>query len=72
LFPDIETGFQLLSQLGDAKLTGTGACIFCAFATREAAAEASQKLASLAPESFRFRATVVRGMNRSPLQRALR
>ena len=71
LFPEIETGFQLLSQLGSARLTGTGACLFCPFPTREAAEEARQKLPLLAPEGYRFQARVARGLNLSPLQRSL-
>lgn len=71
LFPDIETGFQLLNQLGHARLTGTGACLFCAYPTRDAALAANQKLTTLAPDRFRFQTRVARGMNLSPLQRSL-
>ncbi|MDX1693287.1 MAG: 4-(cytidine 5'-diphospho)-2-C-methyl-D-erythritol kinase [Ketobacteraceae bacterium] len=71
LFPEIETGFQLLSQLGKARLTGTGACLFCDFPTRDAALKASQKLQALAPKGYRFKARVAKGVNISPLQRSL-
>ena len=71
LFPEIETGFQLLRQLGRPRLTGTGACLFCDFPNRTDAEEARQKLDTLAPEGYGFQARVARGMNQSPLQQSL-
>lgn len=52
-----------LGQRGDARLTGTGACVFAAFARQEAAQAA---LAGLPREWQGF---VARGCNRSPLYR---
>lgn len=37
LFPQVDAAIQWLSQYGDAKMTGSGACVFCAFAEESAA-----------------------------------
>ncbi|WP_162039709.1 4-(cytidine 5'-diphospho)-2-C-methyl-D-erythritol kinase [Undibacterium sp. YM2] len=37
LFPQVDAAIQWLSQYGDAKMTGSGACVFCAFADETAA-----------------------------------
>jgi 4-diphosphocytidyl-2-C-methyl-D-erythritol kinase len=37
LFPLINNVFNALKQLGEAKLTGTGSCIFCSYPNREQA-----------------------------------
>jgi 4-diphosphocytidyl-2-C-methyl-D-erythritol kinase len=65
LYPEVDHAFTLLSGFGNARMTGTGACVFSSFDTEEAASEA---LASL---GGRCRALVSKGANRSPLLRAL-
>lgn len=67
LFPDIESCFAVLNQVGEAKLTGTGACVFCRFDNRESALDAAQQVASLAPAGLKLRTQVAKGLNRSPL-----
>ena len=61
-YPEVAFALDTLSRYGDARLTGTGACVFLACETmargREIAAELSPGL---------FDAFVVRGLNDSPL-----
>jgi 4-diphosphocytidyl-2-C-methyl-D-erythritol kinase len=57
----VREAYNWLAARADAKLTGTGACLFAAFPTR---AEAEQLLAEVPPEIPAFAA---RGLNRSPL-----
>lgn len=45
LFPPVAQAIDWLSTYGDARMTGSGACVFCAFATE---AEADQVLAKMA------------------------
>jgi 4-diphosphocytidyl-2-C-methyl-D-erythritol kinase len=45
LFPPVAQAIDWLSTYGDARMTGSGACVFCAFATE---AEADQVLADMA------------------------
>lgn len=61
LYPDIDAAYLWLSEFGDARLSGTGGCLFTRFGGQE---EAARTLASLpAP----WRGWVVRGVNRHPL-----
>jgi 4-diphosphocytidyl-2-C-methyl-D-erythritol kinase len=64
-YPEVARALAWLSARGDARLTGTGSCVFAAFATRGAAEAA---LAELPVEWSGF---VARGLNRSPLQERL-
>ncbi len=64
-YPEIGAALQWLSQFGEAKLTGTGGCLFAAFQER---AQAEQEQSQLPSQWDGF---VVKGMNHSPLhQRA--
>jgi 4-diphosphocytidyl-2-C-methyl-D-erythritol kinase len=45
LFPPVAQALDWLQQYGDARMTGSGACVFCAFATE---AEADHVLATMA------------------------
>lgn len=63
--PAVEAVFQLLSQVGTPRLTGSGSGCFVEFATRAAAEQARGSL----PQSLRTR--VVAGVDRSPLHDAL-
>jgi 4-diphosphocytidyl-2-C-methyl-D-erythritol kinase len=60
-YPEVAQALAWLAAWGDARLTGTGACIFAAFADRDAAL-AARDAAPAALCGF-----VARGLNRSPL-----
>jgi len=63
--PDVRRALAWLAARGEARMTGTGSCVFAAFADRGAAAAA---LEGLPPE---WRGFVARGLDRSPLQERL-
>ncbi len=65
LFPAVGEALDWLNERATACLTGTGACIFAAFATRAAAASVAAAL----PQ--RWQGVVARGMNQSPLRQRL-
>ncbi len=60
-YPQVAEALDWLAQHGQARLTGTGACVFAAFPGR------SQARAVLAQVPDGIRAFIARGMNRSPL-----
>lgn len=60
-YSKVEQAFRWLAERAEAKLTGTGACLFAALSTQ---AEAEQLLAEVPLEIPAF---VARGKNRSPL-----
>ncbi|MBV2097096.1 MAG: 4-(cytidine 5'-diphospho)-2-C-methyl-D-erythritol kinase, partial [Candidatus Thiodiazotropha sp. (ex Codakia orbicularis)] len=63
--PEVAQALDWLNQYADARLTGTGACVFAAFADRQSAQDLlAKKPASL--DGF-----VARGANRSPLKELL-
>ncbi|MGK0673681.1 MAG: 4-(cytidine 5'-diphospho)-2-C-methyl-D-erythritol kinase [Halothiobacillaceae bacterium] len=63
--PIIATALEMLRPFGEPRLTGTGACVFCA-CTSEQAAEQARSALPTAWTSF-----TARGVNRSPLHIAL-
>jgi 4-diphosphocytidyl-2-C-methyl-D-erythritol kinase len=63
--PEVRRALAWLADRGDARMTGTGSCVFAAFADRSAAQAA---LAGLPAE---WRGFVARGLDRSPLQERL-
>jgi 4-diphosphocytidyl-2-C-methyl-D-erythritol kinase len=63
--PEVRRALAWLSGRGEARLTGTGSCVFAAFADRDAALAA---LEGLPPH---WRGFVARGLDRSPLQERL-
>ncbi|HET8692857.1 MAG TPA: 4-(cytidine 5'-diphospho)-2-C-methyl-D-erythritol kinase [Steroidobacteraceae bacterium] len=63
--PEVRRALAWLAERGEARMTGTGSCVFAAFADRDAAAAA---LAGLPPE---WRGFVAQGLDRSPLQERL-
>ena len=65
LYPEIAEVIQQLNKYANAKLTGTGACVFAAFNSQEEAKQAMNKL----PDDWS--AFVAKGLNRSPLQTKL-
>jgi 4-diphosphocytidyl-2-C-methyl-D-erythritol kinase len=60
-FPEVAAAFDWLGQFAPARLTGTGSCIFAAFADRERAQEVARQVPT------RWQGFVVQGRNRSPL-----
>ena len=60
-YPQIAEALDWLQVYGDARLTGTGACIFAAMADRAAARAVAARLPA------RWRGYVARGVNQSPL-----
>ncbi|MDZ7621866.1 MAG: 4-(cytidine 5'-diphospho)-2-C-methyl-D-erythritol kinase [Candidatus Competibacteraceae bacterium] len=64
-YPAVAAAADWLAQFGQARLTGTGACVFAAFPS---AARAEQVLAQRPPG---WRGFVGRGRNRSPLHERL-
>lgn len=69
LFPDVDSALQALSQVGEARMTGTGACVFATFQSRLSAEAAESSLSRIleAQGLSGFVSKVVRGMNISPL-----
>ncbi len=60
-YPEVAAALSALSQYGAARMTGTGACVFCAFASEQAARQAWTAL------SVDWQGFVARGCNTSPL-----
>lgn len=60
-YPEVGRALAWLGQRGDARLTGTGACVFASFGSRD---QASAALAGLPQDWLGF---VVRGLATSPL-----
>lgn len=65
LYPDVDKTITWLSQFGSAQLTGTGACVFAAFDTEEAAS------AVLAKRPDAMHGFVAKGINQSPIHSLL-
>ncbi len=65
LYPEVDKALKLLDNFGDARLTGTGACVFVSFATEGEAAAAREQL----PAGWTHFAA--RGVNTSPVLQAL-
>lgn len=66
LFPPVAEALDWLGQYAPARLTGTGGCLFAAFADQAAVARVVAEL----PE--RWQGFVCRGLNESPLRARLR
>jgi len=65
LYPNVDKALNSLEKLGDARLTGTGACVFVSFDSKARATAARKRL----PEEWRC--FVARGVNTSPVLSAL-
>ena len=65
LFPSVAEAVEWLSAYGDARMTGSGACVFCAFA------DEAQALAVQAKVPSRWRAFTARSLHQHPLQMRL-
>ncbi|RDH81437.1 MAG: 4-(cytidine 5'-diphospho)-2-C-methyl-D-erythritol kinase [endosymbiont of Galathealinum brachiosum] len=61
-YPEIAEVIQFLRKYSNARLTGTGACVFATFGNKEAAQDVLAKLPDY------WAAFVAKGLNRSPLQ----
>lgn len=62
MYPEVDQALIDLAQYGESKLTGTGACVFAAFDSREQAEKA------LAELSVKWDGFVAQGMNQTPLR----
>ena len=69
LFPAVDIALNWLSQYGDARMTGTGACVFAPFDTAEAAEAVLAELNNSGPENLQ--GFVAKGVNQSPLHNLL-
>jgi 4-diphosphocytidyl-2-C-methyl-D-erythritol kinase len=63
--PEVRRALAWLAERGEARMTGTGSCVFAAFADRASARAALEDLPS------GWRGIVARGLVRSPLQERL-
>jgi 4-diphosphocytidyl-2-C-methyl-D-erythritol kinase len=64
-YPEVREALEWLAQFGTAQLTGTGSCIFAAFASEAAAREVAGRV----PD--RWTGFVARGLNSSPVHERL-
>lgn len=61
-YPAVARALDVLAEVGDSRLTGTGACVFAPFPRQEEAARALTHCRAAGVSGF-----VARGINRSPL-----
>jgi 4-diphosphocytidyl-2-C-methyl-D-erythritol kinase len=67
-YPQVQQALEWLSQFAPARMTGTGACVFAAFAQEQQAREVVRQLALDKVQTVSgMRGFVARGCNRSPL-----
>ena len=67
LYPEVDNALKLLNKYGNARMTGTGACVYSSFITE---AEAQSVQAEIAKVE-RIKSFVVKGVNTSPLLTAM-
>ncbi len=60
-FPEVARHLEWLAQFGEARMTGSGACVFASFGTEEAAREVLRRLPAT------MRGFVAQGLDRHPL-----
>jgi len=65
-YPEVAAALDWLSKFGQARMTGTGACVFAAFPSEREATEVAERK----PEGWRV--VVAKGLNESPLLGTLR
>jgi 4-diphosphocytidyl-2-C-methyl-D-erythritol kinase len=70
LFPPIADALQWLQQYGEARMTGSGACVFCAFELEHEADLVLQKVLETGPSSWK--AWKARAIERHPLSHLVR
>jgi 4-diphosphocytidyl-2-C-methyl-D-erythritol kinase len=61
LYPEVSRYIAVLNQFGNALMTGSGACVFAEFATREQALAAMQQL------PVKMRSILAQGLSKHPL-----
>jgi 4-diphosphocytidyl-2-C-methyl-D-erythritol kinase len=62
MYPEVAAALEALSAYGEARLTGTGACVFAAFSDLKQAQAAAEALEP------KWEVHLARGLNRSPLR----
>ncbi|HDY81790.1 MAG TPA: 4-(cytidine 5'-diphospho)-2-C-methyl-D-erythritol kinase, partial [Halieaceae bacterium] len=65
LYPEVDKALKWLENFGEARLTGTGACVFAGFSTATEARAAQRHL------PHKWAGIVAQGVNKSPILRAL-
>jgi len=70
LYPEVDKALTWLSQYGDARMTGTGACVFAPFDSATAAQAVLDALKRGGPTSLQ--GFVAKGVNQSPVHSLLR
>jgi 4-diphosphocytidyl-2-C-methyl-D-erythritol kinase len=65
-YPEVKKAIDWLSKFSDAKLTGTGACVFAAFSNENDAKALLEKASMLAKDNG-WICFVARGINQSPI-----
>lgn len=68
LYPSIDAAFQHCREYGNARLTGSGACLFLPMPDRKTATDTQQILISRLPDASVY---AVKGLNQSPVRRQL-
>lgn len=63
IYPEVKLAIETLNQYGSARLTGTGACVFAAFDSKEEAQKVFSEI------SKRVKGFIAKGLNVSPLIR---
>jgi len=72
LYPEVAQALDCLNEVAQGQLTGTGACVFAAFASRQEAEAALARLQEKWQESSVLKQVfIAKACNQSPLQRAL-
>ena len=62
MYPEVNEALNDLARFAESKLTGTGACVYASFDSKEAAQQAFTKL------SVKWAGFIARGMNQAPLK----
>jgi 4-diphosphocytidyl-2-C-methyl-D-erythritol kinase len=71
-YPEVKQAVDWLSHYGDAKLTGTGSCVFASFSSEaEAKSILAEQPRHLEGKPVYFEGFVAKGVNQSPLHTAL-
>jgi 4-diphosphocytidyl-2-C-methyl-D-erythritol kinase len=65
LHPKVDKVLNFLDKFGEARLTGTGACVFASFDSEEKARAAQEQVPG------QWQSWITRGLNQSPVQSAL-
>ncbi|RLA59714.1 MAG: 4-(cytidine 5'-diphospho)-2-C-methyl-D-erythritol kinase [Gammaproteobacteria bacterium] len=65
LYPEVDKALKWLANFGEARLTGTGACVFASFSTASEARAAQRQL------PHNWAGIVTQGVNESPILKAL-